>query len=567
MALDAKKFTIRIESILGGLSTYENFGGNDQFQSALGIDPDLPSQDQSGSLADRSFTSSGFIRPSGSFNPASEAIAHITNYPLWLVPQPKNSSNTYIYDVGGSVYTYDGTFIQGLGDLNDGGTATGNGAEYYDNYIYFSRSTTVARYGPLDGTPSFTDDYWVATLGKTALNTGTDVSNGLYPAHPFMGTLRFPNHQMIRHSDGKLYFADVVNNQGVLHCISTTKTTVEGDTDNGSTFNAVDFPFGMYISALASYGDKIAVALYEGTGLTTLNFPSRARVAIWDPTNPLTYDLLTDDEFPDPYISAMLNSNGVLYTWSCEFGILETGVRILRYVGGKSFEQVGYLDYVYPPMPGAVDGRLNKIVFGTHATDPVETGCVYAIGQKKSPVSNAIFNIMNVSTTTSAVTEIGGFPINSDVSVTALKFARQYGLHNTSPLVGWARRNPSAGLEIGFGLNSSTDGGWYAESIFRSQVFRLGRPFKITKLSIPILTSIDASSVVTPILFMDGQSTTYEQEDITSANYGSSEKLIVQRPTNATGKHNFFLSLDWTPSDDLLTVGLPIIIDGEYIDE
>lgn len=553
------RLQIRIESILGGHSAYQNFSSSDQFQSSYNIDPDLPAQDQADAgLADRSFTASGYIRPAP-VTSASIANSHLTSYPMWIVNQPKNPGFSYIYGANGSVHTFDGSFIASLGDLNDGGTAVGNGAEYYDNYVYFARDTTVARYGPLNGTPAFTDDYWVATLSKTTLNSGADAGNGRFPSHPSPGPDPLPNHVMLRHKDGALYFADVVGNQGVLHKIKTTKTTVEGDTDDGSTYNCIDFPYGMYITALESYGELIAVALVEMTAGVAGTSTKRARLALWDPTNPQTYELLTADEYPDPCIFALLNSNGVLYLFSGDTLSLNTGVRVSRYIGGSSWEQIAYLEYAYPPYPGGVDGKMNKIVFGTQTTEPIQGGAVFAIGSTKSPVSNTVFNIMGVSTSTAATTGL-----SENTIITSLKYAYQSGMYITGPLVGFADVNSG---DQTYGINFSTDSVWRCDSVWRSQVYKIGQPFKVTKIRIPLATPISTSSTITPSLYMDDKRTQYTLENIDSSTYGSDPGNIVIRPENAVGKYNFFLSLDWIPSADLLTVALPITIEYELLDD
>lgn len=332
MANNARQ--ILIESILGGESQYQNFSAVDEFQQSMGIDP---------SLAFGDLAASGYINPTVVRNVGNT----VNNWPVWFVTNPKNS-NYYLYDTSGSLYSVD-TNVTGLTDLNDGGTARGNGLAYYDNYLYASRSTTIARYGPLDGTPAWTDDYWVGSLGKAAL---VDTA---YPSIPQGLSITSLNHVLHRHTDGKLYIADVVGNQGTLHYISTSKTTVEGDTDNGSTYNALDFPYGYWPTAMASYGDQLVVALYEGNN-------RRAKLAFWDTTNSTTYEKIIDSEYPDTIISALINSNGLLYAFSGSPA--SGGVRILRFLGGYSFEQVGFVEGASLPLPGAVLGRLNQVDIG-----------------------------------------------------------------------------------------------------------------------------------------------------------------------------------------------------------
>ena len=152
-----KRIQFVIDSILGGIAPFEYASNDDQFLDAYSISPDV-------------FGSNSLQAPTGAIQPiAIDKQGSTANTPLWMTSNPKNEVR-YVYDSVGSVYSQSTSDnVTGLGDLNDAGDASGNGMAYYDNYIYFARDTTVARYGPLDGTPAFTDDYWVGTLGLTAL--------------------------------------------------------------------------------------------------------------------------------------------------------------------------------------------------------------------------------------------------------------------------------------------------------------------------------------------------------------------------------------------------------------
>lgn len=533
-----KDFTIRIDSILGGMSAFENFGQENQFQNSVGIDPDA---------VVGSYGPSGYIIPS-----AISSVSSFSNPTAWMETEPKIGSNIFVYDIGGSVYTTDGSTITGLTDLNDGGTSHGNGFAYYDNYIYAARDTTVARYGPLNGSPSWTDDYWVSTLSKTAL------TNTTYPTIRSLNNHKLPNHVMLRHSDGALYFADVVGNQGVLHKIQTTNTSgVEGDTDNGSTYNAIDFPFGMYVTAIASYGNILAVALYEGTSNPTSR-PKRAKLSFWDTTNTNTYDLITSVEFPDTVITAMINSNGTLYVFSGEASSNRTGTRITRFVGGYSFEQVAYLDYAVPPIPGGVESALNKILFGSN-TGQQSSGAVYSIGSKLSPISTSIFNIIG-GTSTQSMGEVG--PIKFGLEGTFASKSLIMGAYGSgNPLSHlWNQQNQSIGATS------------FISSKFISATFRIGGKFKIKKVKLDLTNDITALNgfTVIPKLLFDNNRSSKTLVTISTTLYSTGNRFVIE-PENATGNFDFNLQLDFGGSpgaeSSLMGVALPITIEGEYLDD
>jgi hypothetical protein len=509
---------IRIESIWGGISALPYQSRDDEYYASILVDPDVGSTP--GAIQPRAATGTG------------EAV--FANSALWVVPTPK-TSEYFVYDADGSVYSSSSSFA-GIGDLNDGGTASGNGAAYYDNYLYCARDTTIARYGPLNGTPAWTDDYWVSTLGKTTL------SNTSYPSSLY-GNISRPNHFLHRHSDGRLYIADVVGNQGTLHYIATTKTTVEGDTDNGSKYNALDLPFGYWPVCLTSYGSMIVAAVFEGN--TSGSGYGRSKIIFWDGISDSPNQTI-DLPFGDRLISAMLNVNGVLYVWSGSDQISFT--RISRYIGGDSFEQVRTIDSPLP-WPGAVDHSLARIFFGgvsnISAVGLSDQPCVYALGSN---------NVGGLS-----LHAVHGLSSTGASEITALK------LRTTS-------FDPSISI-MWAGGSSGTDGftediGTYRNGpypLWVSKFYRIGAPFKITKIRFE--GSGSSSSEITPTIHTDFGSFTGASNGlpvITSANYpGTTNAVIVMRPVGVTGEMYFALQFQWTVHTSPIAIPPTIIIEYE----
>lgn len=537
---------IKIESILGGHSPTTHFAAEDQFRSSLGIDPALPIDDNyevDGSGNSSGMLASGLLRPVSCKNVGSTTA--FADVPLWITTDPKKNFQYYIYDRAGSVYSvagFDGA-LTGLGDLNDGGNSYGNGAAYYDNYIYFSRSTTVARYGPLNGTPSFTDDYWAGSLGKTPL-TDNDIGFFDYPYEVFE-TEPYSNHLLHRHSDGRLYILDTVDNKGTIHYIQTTKTTVEGDTDDGSTYNAVQVGYGLRPTAIESYGSDLVIAFVEGNDLGTTE---RAKIAFWDTTSSKV-NRITWVEYPDGIVTALKNVNGVLYAFSGT--ALGGGFRITQYVGGQTFKDVYFSENGSPPRQGAVDGDGNRLLFGSYSNTPEYRGSIYSLNLIKSGLSTGVFNVMATS--------------SSGAIITCLKFGRDANQNSKLSFLGGLMAGYSVG---GQGALDRTDflSYQYAPSVWWSQTYRVGQPFKITKIRIPLAQVVAANMTVTPKIYTDdGDGTSYTLTAIDNTNF-SGKRNIVLRPENLVGEHNFWLELRWTGSA-LCTVGLPITIEYELIDD
>lgn len=534
--------TIRIESILNGLAPTTHFAGDGQFRAALGIDPAQPMDDADGV---NSTIASGLIRPVASEKFTSSTL---TTSPLWLVTNPKDS-NVYVYGANGSAYTVNAT-LSSITAISDGGalsSSLGNGCEYYDNYIYFAKNTDVARYGPLNGAAAIDGDYWTGNLAKTAL------TNTTYPT-TFKNNLRVPNHPMYRHSDGILYIGDVSStNNGQLNYIKTTRTSVEGDTDNGSTYGALTFGYGLWPTSIQGYGTDIAVALFEGSNTGLLQ--KKAKIAFWDTTSN-SFNKMVWVEYPDAIITAMKNVNGVLYVVS---GNYQTrGFRVTRFAGGYSFEEVYYSETGEPCLQGAIDGTLNRVVFGSHTTVPESDGCLYSVGLQKSSLGSGLFNIMRST---------GG---TASTNVTAVAFADSVELGFNVPIIGWSQAGEgSTGASYGLDKQGTTYGN--TANVLWSQIYRIGQPFKIKKIRIPLAAGVAANQILIAKVYTDdGAGTTYTCTTINNTNYPNSDRNIVIRSDSSSnairGQHNFWLELRWTGTT-VMTVNLPIVIEYEIYDD
>lgn len=528
---------ITINSILGGMAPTTHFAGQDQFRASLGIDPSQPMDDADSAT---STIASGLLRPVASEKFSSSTLA---TAPLWIETNPKDS-NIYVYDARGSAYTVNATLTT-VTAIADGGalsSSLGNGCEYYDNYIYFAKNLDIGRYGPLNGAPAITGTYWTGTLAKSAL------VNTTYPT-TFKNSLQVPNHPMHRHSDGILYIGDVVGNQGTIHYINTTKVSVEGDTNNGSTASALTMGYGLWPTSIETYGTDLAIALYEGssTGIRQ----KHAKIAFWDTTSN-SFNKVTWVEFPDAIITAMKNVNGVLYVVS---GNYQTrGFRVTRFVGGYSFEEVYYSETGEPCLQGAIDGTLNRVIFGSHTTVPESRGCVYGLGLQKAALGNGLFNVMGATGATGST------------SVTAVSFADATELGFYNPIIGWSEGGDGS-TGASYGLDKQGTAYNNAPSVWWSQVFRIGKPFQIRKIRIPLATAVAANHTLIPKYYIDDGQVTNTGTTINNTNYPNSDRQIVQRPaTPALGKYNFWLELRWSGSA-LLTVNLPITIEYDVFDD
>lgn len=520
--------SITIETVLGGQGPTSHFGNKGQFRASLGIDPAQPMDD-----ADSAYSSiaSGLLRPVAAQNFAGSTL---TKAPMWMVPNPKDNK-VYILDTQGSAYTTT-VGLSSVSALADGGSLSsggGNGSEYNDNYIYFAKNTDIARYGPLNGAPAFNGSYWVSTLGMTAL------TNTAYPTDFNLG-LNYPNHILHRHSDGKMYITDVVGNLGALHYVSTSFTSVEGDTNNGSTYNKLNFGYGLWPTALESYGQSLVIALYEGSSVNLRQ--TKAKVGFWD-TVSTNFNQITWVEFPDPLVTAVRNANGGLYFFSGNYHA--AGFRITKYLGGYSFQEVFYSETGEPPFGGAVDAILSRVLAGTYTTVPENAGCVYSVGLQKEALGKGIFNVARITgPSTGAVTSV--CVANND----------ELGFYG--PIVGWAGDGQ-------FGIDKQGTTYSNAPAVWWSSMYRIGAPFTIDAIHIPFAQAMGANMTVTPKIYVDNGISSQTLQVLNNATYPNSERSSkTLRNIGVRGEHSFWLEFRWTGSA-LLTLGLPIVIDFTLI--
>lgn len=395
-----KKSKVTVESILGGWSQTQYQAKKDTYQSSIAIDPDFPVNGT---------RTSGMICPvvydkfSGN---------NISSYPKWFVTNTKNEI-VYAYMADGKFVSYDSS----LGSETLIGTPSsgdGNGAAYYNNYIYLATPTDVSRYGPLNNTPSLTDNVWTgSTLGSQTALTNT--------TYPSLRNTPIPNHAMHVHVDNNLYMCDFINGQGMVHRINTKKGTYEGDTNDDSGYSAIPnkLPFGYYPVDIESYGTDLVVLAIQATS-SVVN-QGKAALFFWDTTSTSFYRKLP---IPDPIATSVRNSNGILYIFS---GNAVNGVRVSYYNGGDSIKDSIYLEEGTPPFAGAVDELGNRIVFGGWSSSPA-CACVYAYGSKKADLPETLHNVARPT-----APHYGG----NNHTVTALKYVQQSSNIKPQLIIGW----------------------------------------------------------------------------------------------------------------------------------
>lgn len=435
---------ITVSSIFEGKQGSKFFGGASEFLDSIGIDPDMPIAD-SGDVK-----TAGFIRPvnyaSFSSTEIDAAPIAIINEPksdiTWVVltngkiiaytnaltsaaaqsiGQVTGSSaggafyyNNYIYITGtgtsfndisyvGPLNTlpYDGqtgNFTAGLiitggtsgatakiiSDVDAGATGTLT-LEFMSGIFVDNETITDTSTGSATVNRTFasliTNGIWTgATLG-----TQTALTNWKPPVG--LQSTNYLNHFGFAHTDGAAYVLDFKQGLGMIHKIQTTRTTNEGDTNNGSAYQSVgslSLPRNYFPIVASSYGTDIVISGSK-TFSGTIN-QGGAILCFWNAADELFYRIV---QLPDPICTALKYVNGILYGLS---GSLSGGYRLFRYVGGDAIETLKIIEDGHLPMQHAIDVIGNRIVWAADTTTPFTSSGLYAYGSKSDLFPRGLHN-------------------------------------------------------------------------------------------------------------------------------------------------------------------------------
>lgn len=366
------KLTIQVDTIFDGFMPSALYGQKDEFQAAIGIDPDLPMTDDEDDVR-----TGGAIRP---VNYPKFSGAVVNSHPIAILSTPKDN---YIYAIlsNGKIIRYNSDFSSET-SIGQTSTSQARGAWYYNNYIYITTGTDVSRYGPLDGTPALTNGVWTsATLGTLTALTDTSYPTTLL-------SVAYLNHFGVVHVDGASYFLDFKNGVGMVHKIQTSKVTSEGDTNNGSAYNILDLPANYLPISISPYGNDLVVsASFTKNGDIS---QGKAALFFFNPSDsvPSFYRIVT---LPDTICSALKYGNGSLK------GLCGStngkGYRLFEYVGGETIQTLKYIEDGYPPLQGAIDSIANRLAWAADTEDPMVASGLYAYGSKSDLFPRGLHHI------------------------------------------------------------------------------------------------------------------------------------------------------------------------------
>lgn len=490
-----------ISSILGGWSVLQNFGSEGEFLASLGID-----------LEDNL----ELTKPSGAIAPTrySEVSSAALAAAPMFISGANASTGVFVLDANGSLLTYSAVLGSEavIGGANSD-SARGNGMAVWNDYVYAASGTDIHRFGPITATaPSFSA-YWASSLSMSAL-TNSD--------YPVTRDVTFPNHFLYPHNDGRMYVLDYDGANGRIHSFTTDANGANGS----GRFNDLTLPPGLMPVAAAPYGTDIAIVCLPEAKYASGVIPKAdsSILALWDaiPTH-APHRFIPINE---PVATAIANRNGELYIWA---GNIDTECKVLRYLGGYSFETVAYVPEGSPPPSGAVDTSGNMLAWGGSTTYPETAAGVFTLGYRSGKLpANALNHIARS-------TAIGSLPV-----VSALKFLQR----NKKPIIGWRDGTPA------YGLDAIASSGSY-NSLFRSGLVTPRRRFILRRLVIPLSKAVTSGVIITPTVYVDNESANAVLTVINETNFASSERIIDFQNLTVHGQHDFYIQFSFTGTTEI----------------
>ncbi len=276
-------------------------------------------------------------------NPESRKVSSTTvvALPQWIVQNPKNTDELFALDSAGQVYTSTNAGISWstVGGETSGGL--GQGMAIWKNYLFVARATTLDVYGPLGGSPSWSNSW------KTDLDATNDF------------------HTMLASLDDNLYICC----GRYIYKISELTTFLPGTSSTYSTTaHAITLPANYNAKCLADFGSNLMIGTWLGSSPSFYTMPKSADIF---PYNRSTLTLGLPIRLNENGVHAMITVNNRLYVMAGLHGGLYVtdGVSIAQVSEIPNYAvntaDSGQFIQVYP---GAIIQFKGKVVFGLSNT-------------------------------------------------------------------------------------------------------------------------------------------------------------------------------------------------------
>ncbi len=262
----------------------------------------------------------------------------VTGLIKWIVDGTPFDTNRYAYDDVGNIYKIDASDVFTL--LRTVSSSHGQGMEVQNNYLYYTQDAQIGRYGPLSGSPTFTDN-WQTGLNNTA-------SSAFAPVTVLNDRLIVGHGNKVATWDGAIW-----------------------------TLAALTLPAQLNVRAVSRTDQYILIGAWRGTVVTA---SEDGYIYIWDALSETFNDSYPTEgglnaiEYYQNKLLSIQGKNGVIYTDTSPFNKKHQipKLEIKKYV---------------EVFPGAITSWQNQVYFGVSNSDSTNvTRGVYSWGSKQSTV-------------------------------------------------------------------------------------------------------------------------------------------------------------------------------------
>lgn len=322
--------------------------------------------------------------------PAPTKISSTTVVDLikWFVPGAPFNTNIYSYDTSGNIYSTTASGTTTL--LRTVSSSKGQGFELHgstgSDYLYYVQNTQVGRYGPLSGSPAFTDNWQTGLTDTSAI--------GFAPAKAFKEGIAIGHGNKMAWWDGSVW-----------------------------TLAKLTLPPGMNIRCFEVIDEYLAIGTYRSVS-GAITDSDEGYIFLWDGSS-ITFNFFVS--VPDGAVNSMLNSRNRLLINAGTSGIIY--LKSTTYLNMTPFQKAHQLpklplgNYV-EVYPGAMTNwkGLSYIGFGANTDSSAIYQGLYAWGQKSDRYPECLNYCFPISTGT--------------VNSTSLKIGAVQGVGNNC-YIGW----------------------------------------------------------------------------------------------------------------------------------
>lgn len=336
--------------------------------------------------------------------------------PRWIVNGHPYVNAVFMYGSLGRVYQEDSTGNWAY--LHTVPSSVGNGMVVFNDYLYCIADTMISRYGPLDGTPVWTDSWQTGLTSTNALGfaparvfgfgfaVGHGANIGFYGNNitvSFQANTAYALNQVISYG-GQYWQCILAYSTGAIGSAVTPDADATHWTNFSSntppfqwTNSAIQLPAGTYVTSL----DRIEQYLAIGTtGSTSVFDNENGYIFMWDGSSP-QWNFFNNIE--QGSCNALVNYRNQPLSVNGSQGMV--------YLGYDPFMKVHQLPklpitgavQVYPGAVTSWKGKVH-IGFGANSSDPNYTRGVYAWGAKVNAYPDALTCDYLISTRNSGST-------------------------------------------------------------------------------------------------------------------------------------------------------------------